>query len=83
MIDLAITQEEWPTEQQVDGLVAEWKAAVGDTVKQGDVLLEVVIVKTQMEVPAPATGVLREICVAKGALFKPGTVLARIEEARD
>jgi len=53
---------------------------VGETVEQGQVILEIVIVKTTMEVPAPANGVLREICVTKGKLFKPGTVLARIEE---
>jgi pyruvate/2-oxoglutarate dehydrogenase complex dihydrolipoamide acyltransferase (E2) component len=34
-----------------------------------------------MEVPSPANGVIREICVTKDKLFKPGTVLARIEEA--
>jgi len=77
MIELIITQDEWPTEQQADGMVVEWTVAAGDTVKQGQVILEIVIVKTTMEVPAPSTGVLREICVTKGKLFKPGTVLAR------
>jgi len=78
MIELIITQDEWPTEQQADGMVVEWTVAAGDT---GQVILEIVIVKTTMEVPAPSTGVLREICVTKGKLFKPGTVLARIEQA--
>ena len=81
MIELIITQDEWPTEQQADGMVVEWTVAAGDTVKQGQVILEIVIVKTTMEVPAPSTGVLREICVTKGKLFKPGTVLAWIEQA--
>ena len=81
MIELIITQDEWPTEQQADGMVVEWTVSAGDTVKQGQVILEIVIVKTTMEVPAPSTGVLREICVTKGKLFKPGTVLARIEQA--
>ena len=80
MIELIITQDEWPTEQQADGMVVEWTVAAGDTVKQGQVILEIVIVKTTMEVPAPSTGVLREICVTKGKLFKHGTVLARIEQ---
>ena len=80
MIELFISQDEWPTEQQADGMVVDWTATVGDTVKQGQVILEIVIVKTTMEVPAPANGVLREICVTKGKLFNPGTVLARIEE---
>jgi pyruvate/2-oxoglutarate dehydrogenase complex dihydrolipoamide acyltransferase (E2) component len=81
MIELIITQDEWPTEQQADGMVVEWTVAAGDKVKQGQVILEIVVVKTTMEVPAPSTGVLREICVTKGKLFKPGTVLARIEQA--
>jgi pyruvate/2-oxoglutarate dehydrogenase complex dihydrolipoamide acyltransferase (E2) component len=81
MIELIITQDEWPTEQQADGMVVEWTVAVGDKVKQGQVILEIVVVKTTMEVPAPSTGVLREICVTKGKLFKPGTVLAQIEQA--
>ena len=81
MIELIITQDEWPTEQQADGMVVEWTVAAGDTVKQGQVILEIVIVKTTMEVPAPSTGVLREICVTNGQLVKPGTVLARIEHA--
>ena len=81
MIELIITQDEWPTEQQADGMVVEWTVATGDTVKQGQVILEIVVVKTTMEVPAPSTGVLREICVTKGKLFKPGTVLAQIEQA--
>ena len=80
MIELVINQNEWPTEQQADGMVVDWTATVGETVEQGQVILEIVIVKTTMEVPAPANGVLREICVTKGKLFKPGTVLARIEE---
>ena len=80
MIELVISQDEWPTEQQADGMVVDWTATVGETVEQGQVILEIVIVKTTMEVPAPATGVLREIFVSKGKLFKPGTVLARIEE---
>ncbi|HBD28774.1 MAG TPA: hypothetical protein DC040_06380, partial [Deltaproteobacteria bacterium] len=42
-------------------MVVEWTVAAGDTVKQGQVILEIVIVKTTMEVPAPSTGVLREI----------------------
>ena len=81
MIELIITQDEWPTEQQADGMVVEWTVAAGDKVKQGQVILEIVVVKTTMEVPAPSTGVLQEICVTKGKLFKPGTVLAQIEQA--
>lgn len=81
MIELTITQDQWPTEQQADGMVVEWKASEGVTVEQGQVIVEIVIVKTTMEITSPVNGVIREICVSKDKLFKPGTVLARIEQA--
>ena len=81
MIELTITQDQWPTEQQADGMVVEWKASEGVTVEKGQVIVEIVIVKTTMEIPSPVNGVIREICVSKAKLFKPGTVLARIEQA--
>ena len=81
MIELTITQDQWPTEQQADGMVVEWKASEGVTVEQGQVIVEIVIVKTTMEIPSPINGVIREICVSKDKLFKPGNVLARIEQA--
>ena len=48
MIELTITQDQWPTEQQADGMVLEWKVSEGDTVEQGQVIVEIVIVKTTM-----------------------------------
>ncbi len=80
MIELTITKDQWPTEQQADGMVLEWKVSEGDTVEQGQVIVEIVIVKTTMEIPSPVNGEIREICVSKDKLFKPGTVLARIEK---
>jgi len=59
-------------------MVAGWKVAEGYTVKLGETILEIVLVKTNMEVPTPVSEILQEICVAKGELFKPETVLARI-----
>ena len=44
MIELTITQDQWPTEQQADGMVLEWKVSEGDTVEQGQVIGEIVIV---------------------------------------
>ena len=52
MIELTITQDQWPTEQQADGMVVEWRASEGVTVEQGQVIVEIVIVKTTMEIPS-------------------------------
>ena len=81
MIELTITQNQWPTEQQADGMVLDWKVSEGDTVEEGQVIVEIVIVKTSMEIPCPVNGKILEICISKDKLFKPGTVLARIEQA--
>ena len=44
MIELFISQDEWPTEQQADGMVVDWTATVGEKVEQGQVILDIVVV---------------------------------------
>tara|TARA_B100001750_G_C15482410_1_gene586214 strand:+ start:514 stop:762 length:249 start_codon:yes stop_codon:yes gene_type:complete len=79
MIELVLNEADWPTKEKADGLVSQWKAVVGDSIEVGQNLLEITVVKTSMEVPAPVSGILKEICVGENELFQPGTVLARIE----
>lgn len=62
------------------GLVVEVKAAVGDAVAQGDVLLVIESMKMLHPVSAPAAGKLTELRVTAGAQVEAGTVLAVIEE---
>ncbi len=80
MIEVVLNEEDWPSEgKDTDGLVMGWWVKVGDRVRQGDTLAEVVIVKTTLEVTVPEDGMVGSLCVEKGNLFRPGTVLAVIE----
>ncbi|GHE77142.1 hypothetical protein GCM10017786_03050 [Amycolatopsis deserti] len=61
-----------------EGVLATWFAADGDQVGEGDLLAEVAVDKVDVEVPAPAAGVLR-LLVQEGDVVKQGEVIARIE----
>src|SRR5215510_11453844 len=61
--------------------VLRWLKAVGDTVTQHEPLLELETDKVTVEVPAPASGVLREIVKAEQEEIAPGEVLGRMELA--
>lgn len=68
-----------PAEQEgTKASVRAFLKAVGDVVALDDPLVELETDKVAMEVPAPAAGVLAEICVAAGVDAPPGMLLARI-----
>ena len=51
-----------------EGIVSRWLKAVGDSVEEGEPVVEVTTDKVDVEVPAPATGQLTEIVAAEGRL---------------
>lgn len=65
-------------ETVVEGTVARWFKAAGDSVAKLEPLLAISTDKIDTEVPAPASGTLLEIRVAEGATVATGTVLALI-----
>lgn len=56
--------------------VLKLMAVAGDRVKKGSVLLEVATDKANVEIEAPADGVLEKLMVAKGDVVKVNRVLA-------
>ncbi len=60
-------------------LVAAWSAKAGDSISEGQPLVELVTDKAAFEVPAPVTGELVEIRAENGARVRPADVLAIIE----
>ncbi|MEO6796881.1 MAG: dihydrolipoamide acetyltransferase family protein [Candidatus Dormibacter sp.] len=68
-------------ESITEGTIAKWLKKPGDQVKKYEALVEVITDKVNAEVPAPLTGVLREIKVPEGATVTVGTEIAVIEEA--
>ncbi|MBX6371207.1 MAG: biotin attachment protein [Acidothermus sp.] len=61
------------------GTIKAWLKAVGDHVHADEPLLEVSSDKVDVEVPAQATGVLKEVRFEAGEEVAVGTVIALIE----
>ncbi|MGV9186439.1 2-oxoglutarate dehydrogenase, E2 component, dihydrolipoamide succinyltransferase [Arcanobacterium canis] len=65
-------------ESVTDGTVNAWLKQVGETVEEGEPLLEVSTDKVDTEVPSPISGVLESIEVAEDETVEVGTVLGYI-----
>lgn len=63
------------------GDVSDVKVAPGDSVTQGQALLEVEAEKSAVEVPAPLTGKIVKVLIKKGDAIKVGQALFLLEEA--
>ncbi len=60
-------------------LVGQWLVEVGREVTEGDRLLEIVAGSATVDLPAPASGVLRETLVGEDERLVFGQVLGVIE----
>ena len=65
-------------ETVTEGTITKWHKAVGDSVKEDEVLYEVSTDKVDTEVTAPTSGFLAEIVVPEGETVDVGTKLATI-----
>src|SRR5437879_2415023 len=61
-----------------EGTILEWHAKVGDFIKASDTIVEISTDKVDLELPAPASGVVSEILSEEGATVTVGQVIARI-----
>ncbi len=68
-------------ESVTEGTILEWSVKVGDTVKDGDTVVEISTDKVDMELPAPAAGTITEILAADGETVSVGQVIARMNAA--
>ncbi|HET7291075.1 MAG TPA: dihydrolipoamide acetyltransferase family protein [Vicinamibacteria bacterium] len=65
-------------ESIAEGTITKWIKSVGDKVQRDEPLFEISTDKVDAEIPAPASGVLREIRVQAGATVPINTVVAVI-----
>src|SRR5689334_10043387 len=70
-------------ESVTEGTILEWSVKVGDSVKQGDTVVEISTDKVDMELPAPATGQIVEILAPDGETVSVGQVIARMTAGAD
>lgn len=63
-----------------EGTVTQWLKAEGDTVTQGEPIVEIETAKATQAVEAPITGRLSKILLAAGQTAMVNTEIALIEE---
>lgn len=62
-----------------EGVVTSWMVEEGQTVKKGQVVLEIETDKAVFEIDSPASGVITKIMVPEGETVPINTPLALIE----
>jgi 2-oxoglutarate dehydrogenase E2 component (dihydrolipoamide succinyltransferase) len=67
-------------ESVADATLVVWHKQPGDTVNRDENLVDLETDKVVLEVPAPASGVIKELRVANGTTVTSGQVLAVLEE---
>jgi 2-oxoglutarate decarboxylase len=65
-------------ESVTEGTVLEWHVAEGDSVSEGDTVIEVSTDKIDAEVPAPASGVITKLLVSPDDTVQVGQALAEM-----
>ncbi|WP_223170281.1 biotin/lipoyl-containing protein [Maribacter aquimaris] len=67
--------------EDAESSVVLWYKEIGDAFEKDETLLEVQTEKVTFEVPAPFSGILKEIKVHRGETAKTGDVIALAEVA--
>ncbi|HVP01656.1 MAG TPA: multifunctional oxoglutarate decarboxylase/oxoglutarate dehydrogenase thiamine pyrophosphate-binding subunit/dihydrolipoyllysine-residue succinyltransferase subunit [Solirubrobacteraceae bacterium] len=65
-------------ESVTEGTLLEWHVQVGSEVADGDTVVEISTDKVDVELPAPAAGVITEVLAAEGETVTVGQVIARM-----
>ena len=82
MTDVVLADSFWEgVDPGTEALVDQWLVREGDRVVAGQTLAKVVLVKTNLEVAAPADGVVERILVPAEQTFARGRPLATLREA--
>ena len=70
-------------ETVAEGTLSIWHKNVGERVEANELLFEISTDKVEMEVPAPAGGVMKEILVKEGETVEVGAILAILDDGTD
>src|SRR3954464_1162237 len=65
-------------ESVTEGTILEWAVKVGDTVSDGQTVVEISTDKVDMELPAPTAGTITEILAEEGETVTVGQAIARM-----
>jgi pyruvate/2-oxoglutarate dehydrogenase complex dihydrolipoamide acyltransferase (E2) component len=80
MMNITLPDAVWEgVEPSVEGLVDRWLVQEGDTVRQGQPLVTVVLVKASQDIGVPMDGRIAHILVTAGHTFHRGQPIATLE----
>ena len=81
MTDVVLPDSLWEgVDPGTEALMDEWLVREGDRVVAGQLLAKVVLVKANLEVTAPADGLVERILVPAEQTFAKGVALATLRE---
>jgi len=66
-------------ESVTEGSIVEWRVKAGQWIEAGATLVDVTTDKVDVEVPAPASGVVAKLAAEEGATVGVGSLLAQID----
>jgi pyruvate/2-oxoglutarate dehydrogenase complex dihydrolipoamide acyltransferase (E2) component len=82
MIEITLAADAWKDiDPGTEALVDKWLVVEGDTVRAGQPIANVVIVKTNQEIVAPADGRIEKILVKSEETFAKGMPIALLKES--
>ena len=66
-------------ENVTEGTIVHWAKEVGEPVREGEILAEVMTEKVNLEVESTVSGILVEILFPEESIVRVGEVIARIQ----
>ena len=82
MIEITLAADAWTDiDPGTEALVDKWLVGEGDSVRAGQPIANVVIVKTNQEIVAPADGRIEKILVKSEETFARGKPIALLKES--
>lgn len=82
MIGITLSPDAWKgIDADTEALLDKWLVAEGNVVRAGQPLANVVLIKTSLEIVAPADGRIEKILVPVGDTFASGQPIAMLKGA--
>ena len=78
MTAIRVPEDLWDTDDTPEGAIGNWLYDDGESVSNGTAIVTVMAGKTEYDIPAPASGILRIEAKADNTV-KPGEVIGHVE----
>jgi pyruvate dehydrogenase E2 component (dihydrolipoamide acetyltransferase) len=77
-MSIEITVPAWTETEAEEGFIANWFAGNGAAVRAGEILGELMVEKSTIEISAPQDGTVQNLRLQRGDIVRPGMVIAEL-----